>query len=148
MIKITKRPPTIDEVIIKKDQVVSGTVNVPVDSKGLPLGTVLTSKDGGKTWDSLTTTIYEVGSFATDIEVFHNGKTWKSLEDNNNVEPGTDETKWQELNSFDANGVLIENITETSKVAVLVTGEVREKFLLGFDASMCVSLFKNKIISR
>ena len=43
---ITKRPNTIDEVIIKKDQVVSGTVSVPVDSEGLVFGTPLTSTDG------------------------------------------------------------------------------------------------------
>ena len=145
---ITSRPKTIDEVIIKKGQVVSGTVNVPVGSNGLAFGTIVTSKDGGKTWDSLTTPIYTAGSFDADDEVFHNGKTWKSLAADNVAEPGTDETKWQELESFDANGVLLENITETLKVAVLVTGEVREKFLLGFDASMNVSLFKNKIILR
>lgn len=146
--KLTQRPNTIDEVIIKKVQVVSGTVEVPSDLEGLAFGTILTSKDGGENWKHLKVTVYESGSYDSDKEVFHNAKTWKSLEDNNTVEPGSDESKWQELDSFDANGVLIENITETSKVAVLITGEVREKFLLGFDTSMSVSLFKNKIILR
>lgn len=145
---ITPRPKTIDEVIIKKVQVVSGTVNVAVGLEGLVFGTILTSKDGGLTWDALATPIYAAGSFSADEEVFHNGKTWKSLADANEVEPGTDETKWQELETFDANGVLIENITTTSAASILVTGEVRAKNLSGFDDSMRQSLFTNKIILR
>lgn len=146
--ELLKRPQTIDEVIIKKGQVVSGFVSIPVDSEGLAFGTILTTKDGGKNWTSLETKIYIAGAYAVDDEVFHNSKTWRSLEANNETVPGTDETKWQEIETFDANGVLIENITESSKVAVLITGEVREKYLLGFDNSMVISLFKNKIILR
>lgn len=145
---LKKRPNTLDEVILKRIQIVSGLVKIPVNSKGLVFGTIVTSKDGGETWESLETDIYTVGSHDVDVEVFHNAKTWKSLESDNATEPGTDETKWQELETFNANGVLIENIKEDSKVAVLITGEVREKYLLGFDISMKASLFTNKIILR
>ena len=146
--KITKRVPTIDEVIIKKAQTVSGFVSIPLNSKGLVFGTILTSKDGGVTWKSLEQDIWIAGSHEADVEVFHNGKTWKSLSADNVAEPGTDEAKWQELEVFDANGVLVENITENTKATVLITGEVREKHLQDYDASMRTSLFRNKIILR
>ncbi len=149
MIEPVVRPNTIDEVIIKKEQVVSGTVTVPVgNTDGLVFGTALTTANGGETWNSQTRNIYVAGTFAVDDEVFHNNHSWKSLEADNLVEPGTDETKWQDLGAFDANGILGENITGTSKVSVLVTGAVRAKYLSGFDASMKHSLFTNKIILR
>ncbi len=145
---ITKRVPTIDEVIIKKGQTVSGNVVIPLGSSGLVFGTILTSIDGGITWTSQEKDIWTAGSYEADVEVFHNGKTWKSLSADNVIEPGTDEAKWQELEVFDANGVLIENITENTKATVLITGEVREKHLQDYDDSMRISLFKNKIILR
>jgi len=152
MQEINKRVPTIDEVIIKKDQVVSGTVSVPVAAEGvvagLVFGTVLTSTDGGVNWTSQEKPLWIAGAFNADAEVFHNGHTWKSLEDANSNEPITDDPKWQDLGAFDANGVLGENITETSKVSVVITGTVREKHLVNYDDSMRTSLFRNKIILK
>ncbi|WP_419782350.1 hypothetical protein [Malaciobacter marinus] len=148
MENLQKRPNTIDEVIIKKIQVVSGIVHIPEGLQGLVFGTVLTSKDGGLNWFALEKPIYEGGAYGSDEEVFHNAKTYKSLVDANEIEPGTDETKWQELEVFNANGVLIENIKETNPAAILITGEVRAKYLSTFDDSMRQSLFTNKIILR
>lgn len=146
--EISKRPNTIDEVIIKKDQVVSGTVSVPVGSEGLVFGTPLTSTDGGVNWTSQERPLWVAGEHLTDDEVFHNGHAWKSLEDANENEPITDDPKWQDLGEFDANGMLGENITETSKVSVVITGTAREKYLSNYDASMRTSLFRNKIILK
>jgi hypothetical protein len=151
MADITKRVPTIDEVIIKKDQVVSGTVAVTpatTGESGLVFGTILTSTDGGDTWTTQEKPLWVAGTYAADDEVFHEGHSWKSLEDANTDEPKADNPKWQDLGAFDANGVLVENITQTSKVAVLITGTVREKHLVNYDNSMKKSLFKNKIILK
>lgn len=146
MIELTARPKTIDEVVIKKDQVASGIVNIPMESEGLVFGTVLTSTDGGDTWNSQERDLWVAGDYEADAEVFHNGHSWKALADNS-VEP-VDGSDWQDLGAFDANGVLGETITETSNVSVIVTGFLREKHLSAYDASMKPSLFKNKIILR
>ncbi len=149
MNNITKRPPTIDEVIIKKDKTVSGTVHLPTgNTTGLALGTVLTTVDGGVNWNAQERDIWAAGSFELDAEVFHEGHAWKSLEAANTVEAGTDEAKWQDLGEFDANGILIENINAESKASVLATGDAREKYLDAYDVSMKHSLFKNKLILR
>lgn len=152
MIDITKRVPTIDEAIINKVQVVSGTVAVSpaVEGKeaGLVFGTILTSTDGGDTWTPQERPLWVAGTYVADKEVFHKGHSWKSLEDANTDEPTADNPKWQDLGEFDANGILVENITETSKVAVLITGTVREKHLVNYDNSMKKSFFKNKIILK
>ena len=148
MNNISKRPNTIDEVIIKKDQVVSGTVVVPDGVEGLVFGTPLTSIDGGLNWTSQERDVWVAGESSTDDEVFHDGHSYKSLEDANSNEPVIDDPKWQHLGEFDANGILGENITETSKVSVVVTGSAREKHLVKYDGSMRPSLFKNKIILK
>lgn len=146
MPEITKRPLVVDEVIIKKIQVVSGNIDISRD--GFTLGTVVTTKDGGSKWNIQDKPIFTTGTYSQDDEVFHNGSIWISLEDNNQTEPKDDAIKWQEVEKFDANGILLENVTETGSVAVLITGEVREKYLEHYDSSMKKALFKNKIILR
>ena len=144
--EITKRPPLIDEVIIKKVQVISGKIDI--EKEGFTLGTVVSTKDGGTTWNIQDRPIFTAGVYKEDNEVFHNGSSWISLTNDNQTEPKEDEPNWKELEKFDANGILLENITESGNIAVLVTGEVREKHLEHYDASMKKALFKNKIILK
>ena len=77
---------------------------------------------------------------------FSNSIHWSSVP--TIINSKDDAIKWQEVEKFDANGILLENVTETGSVAVLITGEVREKYLEHYDSSMKKALFKNKIILR
>ncbi|WP_455756482.1 hypothetical protein [Sulfurimonas sp.] len=142
-----KRPNTVDEVIIKKGQVVSGIVNVPVGNEdGLVFGTVVNTVDGGETWSSQERIIWVAGEHVVDAEVFHNAEVWQALQVNSN-EP-SEGADWTSLGEFDANGILGANIQGTEQAPVIVTGDVRTKHLVGYDASMKPALFKNKIILR
>lgn len=144
MVDLEKRPVVVDEVILKRTQAVTGLVTV---EDTLVLGTILTTKDGGATWSALTIPEYAPNIYGVDDKIFFDGAIWISLEDNNNSKPN-EGIQWEKIEEFDANGVLLENLTQTTKAAVLVTGEVREKYLQKFDISMKLSLFKNKIILR
>lgn len=144
MADLEKRPVVVDEVILKRTQAVTGLVTV---EDALVLGTILTTKDGGATWSALTIPEYTPIVYGADDKIFFDGAIWISLEDNNNSKPN-EGIQWEKVEEFDANGVLLENLTQTTKAAVLVTGEVREKYLQKFDVSMKLSLFKNKIILR
>lgn len=145
MTDLEKRPVVVDEVILKRTQTVTGLVQV---EDTLVLGTILTTKDGGASWSALTTPEYTQNVYGVDDKIFFDGVIWISLEDNNISKPSKDNIQWEKVEEFDANGVLLENLTQTTNAAVLVTGEVREKYLQKFDVSMKISLFKNKIILR
>lgn len=145
---IYKRPPIVDEVIVKKERVIYATVNVPetvAEGDEYFIGKVLTTTDGGQTFDALTHPMWAAGSFAADAVVYHEGHIYTSLSAANTAEPGTDAAKWHDDGVWDANGVLMENIDATSVSTVLITGVSVEKKLLGYDSTMRHTLFKNKI---
>jgi len=145
---INTRPPLVDEVIVKKERVIYATVNVPVpvtEGDEYFIGKVLTTLDGGQTFDALTNPIWVAGSYSDADTVFHNGHIFESLMDLNDVEPGTDALKWQDNGVWDANGILMENIDVTGMASILITGVAVENKLRGYDSAMRHTLFKNKI---
>jgi len=146
---LIQRPPLVNEVIAYTETVVYATVNVAgsiVDGDEYFIGRVLTTSDGGKTFDAMTEDIWEAGAYAADAVVYHQGHTFASLIDANDVEPGTDAAKWKDNGVWNANGILIENISVTGSCAVLVEGLAMESYLRGYDADMRQALFNNKII--
>lgn len=145
---IYTRPPLVDEVIVKKERVIYATVNVPVpviEGDEYFIGKVLTTSDGGQTFDALSDPVWVAGSYSDVNAVFHNGHIFESLADLNVTEPGTDPLKWQDMGVWDANGILMENIDATTMCAVLITGVAVENKLRGYDSAMHHTLFKNKI---
>lgn len=138
------------DVFTKVDQTVVGMVTVPqamIDADGaMPLATLLTSTDGGLTWSALTTPAFEVDSYAVDDEVYYEGHIWKSTAPTNTTTPGNGD--WTDLGEWNANGVLYNDLTESKKTTVLVTGTVKEKYLVGNDSFLRVTLFNNKIIAK
>lgn len=136
------------DVFSNIQQTVVGMVNVPVlaDGEALALATLLTSNDGGLTWDSLTTPAYVAGTYAVDDEVYYEGHIYKNTVLDNTALP-TDPS-WTDLGAWDANGVLYNDLTESKKTTVVVTGEIKQKYLIGNDSFLQVALFKNKIIAK
>ncbi|MDD2267023.1 hypothetical protein [Sulfuricurvum sp.] len=144
---IYTRPPIVDEVIVKKERVIYATVNVPlivVEGDEYFIGKVLSSTDGGQTFDAIPEA-WVAGSYDSTQVVSHNNHTFTSLIDFNDVEPGTDPLKWEDNGVWDANGILIENIDVTGMASVMITGVAVENKLLGYDSAMRHTLFKNKI---
>ncbi|WP_294962581.1 hypothetical protein [Sulfurimonas sp.] len=138
------------DVFIKVDLTVVGMVSVPqsiIDNgDALPLGTLLSSRDGGLTWTSLTAPIYETGVYVADKEVYHEGHIFKSTVADNSTVPGVGD--WDDLGVWDSNGVLYNDLTESKKTTIVVTGSVKEKYLHGSDEFLRTTLFKNKIIAK
>jgi len=150
---IYQRPPLITEVVATSDRVVYATVNVPdtiTDGEEYFIGKVLTTSDGGKTFDALEKEPWVATGidYDTGDTVYHNGHVFTSLIDNNLVAPGTDGTKWQDDGVWNANGILMENVDKTSTYAVLVSGVVVESNLRGYDSNMRQTLFNNKIFMQ
>jgi hypothetical protein len=133
------------DVFINVQHTVIGTVSVPYDA--LPLGTLLTTTDGGATWSTLKTPTYISGNTYQDGDiVYFEGNIFT-----NNTADNTDaptESTWTKKGAWDANGVLYNNLTETKKASVVVTGTVKEKHLSGSDEFLKLTLFKNKIIAK
>lgn len=145
---IYTRPPLVDEVIVKKERVIYATVNVPVpviEGAEYFIGKVLTTSDGGQTFDALTFPVWAAGEYADAVEVYHGGHTYLSLAAANIAVPGTDPLKWQDNGVWDANGILMENIDVTGMASILITGVAVENKLRGYDSAMRHTLFKNKI---
>ena len=146
---ITKRRQ--GEVFRNVHQTVVGTVNVPenlAEGDAVKIGTLLTSTDGGVTWNTRTTPDYNVDNapFAADVEVYHQGHIYKSTTADNNTVPGAGD--WEDLGEWNANGILYNDITETRKTTVVTTADVVEKHLIGSDDYLKVILFKNKIMTK
>jgi len=137
-----------DDVVANSVIAVNGTVIVPVGVESLEIGTLLTSIDGGLTWDILQEDQWEAGEFATGETVYHLGHIWESKADANTVEPGTDDTKWTDKGLWNANGVLVDRLETTGASAVLVCGTVVESNLIGFEDALRAKLFDNKIITK
>ena len=138
------------DVFIDVFQTVVGKVNIPqsvLDVDGaLSLATVLSSTDGGITWNPLTTPAYESKAYSADEEVYYKGHIFKSKVVDNNTIP--DEGDWDDLGEWNANGVLYNDLTESKKTTVVVTATVKEKYLCDYDVHMKATLFKNKIIAK
>lgn len=138
------------DIFIDVAQTVVGTVTVPqtiVDAEdALPLGTLLTSTDGGQTWNPLTTPLFEVGSYKANAEVYYKGHIYKSTKAANDSIP--DVADWDDLGAWNANGVLYNDLSESKKTTVVVTGSVKENYLKGCDEFLRVTLFTNKIIAK
>lgn len=137
-----------DDVVVNSVIAVNGTVVVPVDVESLEIGTLLTSTDGGLTWDILQEDQWEAGEFATSETVYHLGHIWESKVDTNTAEPGTDDTKWTDKGLWNANGVLADRLETTGASAVLVCGTVVEANLIGFEDALRAKLLDNKIITK
>lgn len=145
---IYTRPLLVDEVIVKKERVIYATVNVPVpviEGDEYFIGKVLTTSDGGQTFDALHVPVWVPGSYSDVNSVFHNGHIFESLADLNTAEPGTDPLKWQDMGVWDANGILMENIDVTGMASILITGVAVENKLREYHSTMRHTLFKNKI---
>ncbi len=102
------------DVFLDVTQRVVGMVTVPASISidgTMSLGTILSSTDGGLTWNPFDS--------ASD-----------------------------ELATWDANGVLYNDLSESKKTTVVVTGIVKAKYLVGSDSLIQASLFKNKIIAK
>lgn len=143
-----QRPPLVDEVVVKKERVIYATVNVSetvTEGDEYFIGKVLTTSDGGRTFNAMTEKVWVAGDHSDGDVVFHNGHIFESLADANTVEPGTDPLKWEDNGVWDANGILIENIDATGMASVLITGVAVEGKLRGYDSTMRHALFKNKI---
>ena len=143
---LAKRKKIYSEVIAKVLASVTATVTLPEDVKELPMGTPLTSTDGGLTFEPLLTEAHvQDESYATGDMVFSDGHEWESTEDNNTTTPSADEEKWKDLGAWDANGILGDYLRATEPVHVVTMGSVIERNLPNFDATLRVQLFKNKI---
>jgi len=131
-------------------QTVVGTVNVPqsiIDAgDALPLATLLTSTDGGLNWNPLTAPAYVAGTYQIGDVVYYEGSIFTNDTADNTALP-TDPS-WTNDGAWDANGVLYNDLTETKKTTVVVTGIVKEKYLGGSDEFLKATLFKNKIIAK
>lgn len=146
-----QRPPLLSEVVTSNETTVYATVNVPetiAEGEEYFIGKVLTTSDGGRTFDAMTEEVWVEGSHSDGDVVFHNGHIFESLADTNTAEPGTDPLKWRDDGVWNANGILIENIRSTGMAAVSVECLVMESHLRGFDISMRQALFNNKIITQ
>jgi len=78
--------------------------------------------------------------------VYFEGHIYKSLVADNETAPN--EGDWNDLGAWDANGVLYNDLTESKKTTVVVTGSVKENYLHGSDEFLVATLFKNKIIAK
>lgn len=135
------------DVVITKALSVNATVTVLEDAT-LDIGTLLSSNDGGVTFTTQTTPVYEAGSYDMAEEVYHLGHIWESLADANTAVPGSDPVKWEDKGAWNANGVLCDYIETTSTANVLVSGVVVEHNLSGFEEALRATLFDNKIILK
>lgn len=144
---LTKRPMILSEVLIRKDQSTYATVTVAEDAT-LQIGTLLITQDGGVTWETRAEPAWVDGSYDTGDKVFHNGHLWNSLIDANDVVPGSDPAKWNDLGVWGANGVLLEYAEATGKYEVMKSGYVVEKHVVGFHENMRVSLFDKSILLK
>lgn len=142
-----KRPLLESDVIVVKFQSVDGTVTVPADTT-FPVGQVLISTDGGLNWTERQEADWAAGSYAADDVVYHGGHVWTSLVADNAVEPGTDDTKWEDGGYWQGNGVLCEMLEATGVANVLTMGSVVEKNLTGYDADLLPSFFGKKIMMK
>jgi hypothetical protein len=139
------------EVFTSVVQTVIGTVMVPANlstGDALKMATLLTSTDGGVTWNSLETAAFSAGDapYAADEEVYFQGHIYKSdVADNANERDVADGT---DLGEWNANGILYNDIVEDKKTTVVVTGDVMAKHLIGLDDYLKVILFRNKIITK
>ena len=137
-----------DDVVVNSVIAVNGTVIVPVEAESLEIGTLLTSEDGGLTWDILQKEGWEAGEFATGESVYHLGHIWESKVNANTAEPGTDDSKWTDKGLWNANGILVDRLEKTGVSTVLVCGTVTEANLIGFEDALRAKLFDNKIITK
>jgi hypothetical protein len=144
---LTQRPRLLSEVLVRKDQSVYATVNVP-EGSAFNIGTMVLSTDGGLTWDAQTTPVWVAGIYSAIEETFYSGHVWKSLIDANDAAPGTDPAKWEDRGLWEPNGVLLEYADETGEYEVMSSGYVREKYVTSFSEAMRSSLFANKIILK
>ncbi|WP_320034801.1 hypothetical protein [Halarcobacter sp.] len=135
------------DVFIGNTITVVGTVTVPTlaDGEALKLGTLLRSLDGGLTWDVKPAT-FDTSADTDDI-VYYEGKTYKSTADGNANLPST-LADWENLGDWDANGILYNDITTTSKTTVVVTASAKGKYLQGFDEFLRPIMFKNKLFVK
>lgn len=148
---LIQRPPLVNEVVADIDTVVHATVNVPetvTEGDEYFIGKVLTTSDGGKTFDAMTKDTWINGEHAINAEVYHKGHIYTSLAAANTAEPGTDAAKWHDDGVWNANGILIENISSTGLCSVMVEGLAMESYLRGYDVDMRQALFNNKIITQ
>jgi hypothetical protein len=137
------------DVFNKVDQTVVGLVSVPaglIAGDAVPMGTLLLTSDGGKTWSTRTTPDYAAGSYALDDEVYYEGHIFKSTAAANVTVPGVGD--WTDLGAWNANGILFNDLTESKNTTVVVTGTVAKKTLSGYDEFLHVVLFNNKIIVK
>lgn len=143
---------TQSDVFTEVQQTVVGDVTVPeamITADGaMPLGTLLTSTDGGLTWNSLTTPAYDAADapYADAAQVYFEGHIFTSTVANNNTVPNAGD--WTDEGAWDANGVLFNDLTESRKTTIVVTGTAKQKHLVGHDSFIQATLFKNKIIAK
>ncbi|NOQ31511.1 MAG: hypothetical protein GQ570_10340 [Helicobacteraceae bacterium] len=113
----------------------------------LKMGTLLRSTDGGKNWEALTTASHDVAStYAVDDEVYFEGGLYKSTVVDNTTVP--DVGDWDYLGIWASNGVLYNDLLESKKTTVVVSGSVKQKYLHGYDEFLRVPLFDNKILVK
>lgn len=137
------------DIFSKVDQTVVGTVNFPAsfeEGDVLKLGTFLSTSDGGLTWNSLETPVYETGSYSTDDEVYHEGHIYKSTADTNATVPGVG--NWDDLGVWNVNGVLYNDLQAAEVTTVVVTGVINSKNLPGYDEFLRNVLFNNKLLVK
>ena len=138
------------DVLLKIIGTVVGMVIVPAtlaEGEAVPLATLLSSTDGGITWNTQTTPAFDdTAIYAVDNEVYFKGHTWKSTAADNTTVP--DVGDWDDLGIWDANGILFNDITQSKKTTVVVTGDIKQKYLHGFDEFLRAQLFKNKLLVK
>ena len=144
---LVQRPLRESDVIITKIQSVNGTVSVPVDLT-LDVGTLLTTADGGLTWQERQEDDWAAGTYAANDIVYHQGHIWKSLAGSNTDEPTTASSNWEDQGFWNANGVLVEGLEESGDANVLIAGNVVENNLTGFDEALRQQLFNQNIILK
>ena len=131
-------------------QTVVGTVSVDAaittNEDVLPMGTLLTSSDGGLSWSTLTAPAYVAGTYQIGDEVYFEGHTFTNDVSNNTAVP-TDPS-WTDNGEWNANGVLYVDLQATAKATVVVSADVVKSTLSGFDEFLRASLFKNKILVK
>jgi len=138
------------DVFIEIIQAVEKMVNVPVDlavDGVVPVGTLLSTDDGGKTFNTLTTPAHVAGTYALDDEVYYAGHIFTSGVADNTSIPLAD-SNWVDNGKWNANGILWEDLTESKQARVLTTGTVNKKYLSGYDEYLEVTLFDNKILTK
>lgn len=137
------------DVFLGESTKVVGTVNVPAnlqEGDALKIGTLLHSSDGGDTWNTRPA-LFD-GTAEQDEVVYFEGHTYKSTAADANTNLPSTGTDWDDLGEWNANGVLYNDITSTTRTTVVVTSSLKEKYLTDYDANLKATLFNNKLFVK